>query len=189
MPNFRTPSPRLQDFHPFHRLRFVRSPSATAPESLAHAVSGSPVIAGRSSSPTPRTPFVSLDSFQCLHAVFPLADLFHQSCSFSQAFRHALRHQRFGPFHVGHRRTPLLPLRRKGQHPLFGPVFLPLSAHKSRCLLALSFIPLAGWRVFAPGGGGGGGNLRILSPSRGKRASASFCHTIKNESLPPHHVL
>ena len=35
-------------------------------------------------------------------------------------------------------------LRRKGQHPLFGPVFLPLSTHESRRLLALSFIPLTG---------------------------------------------
>ena len=35
---------------------------------------------------------------------------------------------------------------RKGQHLLFGPVFLPLSAHESRRLLALSFTPLAGYR-------------------------------------------
>jgi hypothetical protein len=36
--------------------------------------------------------------------------------------------------------------RRKGEHLLFGPAFLPLSAHESRRLLALSFIPLAGYR-------------------------------------------
>jgi hypothetical protein len=37
-------------------------------------------------------------------------------------------------------------VRRKGQHPLFGLVFLPLSAHESHRLLALPFIPLAGYR-------------------------------------------
>src|SRR5499427_10545723 len=35
----------------------------------------------------------------------------------------------------------------KGQHPLFGPAFLPLSVHESRRLLALSFIPLVGNRL------------------------------------------
>src|SRR5437667_1455695 len=35
---------------------------------------------------------------------------------------------------------------RKGQLPMFGLVFLPPSAHESRRLLALPFIPLAGYR-------------------------------------------
>jgi hypothetical protein len=49
------------------------------------------------------------------------------------------------PFRDGLRSiTPTL--RRKGQHPLFGLVFLPLSAPESHRLLALPFIPLAGYR-------------------------------------------
>src|SRR5215469_210506 len=92
-----------------------------------------------------RTPFIGLDSLQCLLAVFQLADFFHQSFGSSQAFSLTLRHQRFGPFLDGLRSiTPTL--RRKGQFPLFGPGFLPLSAHESRRLLAFSFIPLTGYR-------------------------------------------
>src|SRR5215469_7686577 len=54
-----------------------------------------------------------------------------------------LRHQRFGPFLAGFRSiTPTF--RRKGQFPLFGLGFLPLSAPESHRLLAFSFIPLAG---------------------------------------------
>src|SRR2546421_3970741 len=65
----------------------------------------------------------------------------------------ALRHQRFGPLHGGAQSlTPTL--RRKGQHPLFGLVFLPLSAHESHCLLAFPFIPLTGTvRAFLRGSG------------------------------------
>src|ERR1700745_2414676 len=93
----------------------------------------------------PRTPFIGLDSLPCLLAIFQLADFFHQSFGSRQAFRLALRPQRFGPFRGGLRSiTPTF--RRKGQHPWFGLVFLPLSAHESRRLLALSFIPLAGYR-------------------------------------------
>src|SRR5215831_5678105 len=92
-----------------------------------------------------RAPFISLDSLQCLLAVFQLADFFHQSFGSSQAFSLTLRHQRFGPFLAGPRSiTPTF--RRKGQFPLFGLVVLPLSAHESRRLLAFSFIPLAGNR-------------------------------------------
>src|SRR5215469_2077767 len=90
-----------------------------------------------------RAPFIGLDSLQCLLAVFPLADFFHQSFGSSQAFSLTLRHQRFGPFPGGLRSiTPTF--RRKGQVPLFGLVLLPLSAHESRRLLAFSFIPLRG---------------------------------------------
>ena len=46
----------------------------------------------------------------------------------------------------GGRRSIPPTFRRKGQHLLFGLVFLPLSAPESRHLLALSFIPLAGYR-------------------------------------------
>src|SRR5205823_14171381 len=93
----------------------------------------------------PRTSLVRLDSLVRLPAVFQLADFFHESFASSQAFRLALRHQRFGPSLGGLRSiTPIS--RRTGQHPLFGLVFLPLSAHESRRLLALSFIPLAGYR-------------------------------------------
>src|SRR5215467_10897130 len=92
-----------------------------------------------------RTPFIGLDSLQCLLAVFQLADFFHQSFGSSQAFSLTLRHQRFGPF-PGSLRSITPTFRRKGQFPLFGLVFLPLSTHESRRLLAFSFIPLAGDR-------------------------------------------
>src|SRR6516164_2904404 len=92
-----------------------------------------------------RIPFIGLDSLQCLLAVFQLADFFHQSFGFSQAFSLSLRHQRFEPF-LGDLRSITLTFHRKGQHPLFGLVFLSLSAHESRRLLALSFIPLSGYR-------------------------------------------
>src|SRR5262250_3851503 len=92
-----------------------------------------------------RAPLVGLDSLQCLLAVFQLADFFHQSFGSSQAFSLTLRHQRFGPF-PGSLRSITPTFRRKGQFPLFGLVFLPLSTHESRRLLAFSFIPLAGDR-------------------------------------------
>src|SRR5215469_9125982 len=92
-----------------------------------------------------RTSFVGLDSLQCLLAVFQLADFFHQSFGSSQAFSLTLRHPRFGPF-PGRLRSITPTFRRKGQFPLFGLVFLPLSAHESRRLLAFSFIPLTGYR-------------------------------------------
>src|SRR5215472_959527 len=92
-----------------------------------------------------RAPFIGLDSLQCLLAVFQLADFFHQSFGSSPAFSLTLRHQRFGPSLRGFRSiTPTF--HWKGQHLLYGPVFLPLSAHESRPLLAFSFIPLAGNR-------------------------------------------
>ena len=40
--------------------------------------------------------------------------------------------------------------RRKGQLSLFGPVFLPLSAHESRCLLAFPLVALGGYRSGLP---------------------------------------
>ena len=70
-------------------------------------------------------------------------DFFHQSFSSGQAFGPAFRHDRFGPL-LGGLRSITPTFRRKGQHLLFGPVFLPPSAHESRRLLALPFIPLAG---------------------------------------------
>src|SRR5262249_1090354 len=95
-----------------------------------------------------RTSFIALDSFQCLLAVFQLADFFHQSFGSSQAFSLALRHPRFGPF-LGSLRSITPTFHRKGQFPLFGLVFLPLSAHESRRLLAFSFIPPYGGTVRA----------------------------------------
>src|SRR5215470_11564995 len=89
-----------------------------------------------------RAPLIGLDSLPCRLAVFQLADFFHQSFASSQAFRLTLRHQRFGPFPSSLRSIPPT-FPRKGQFPLFGLVFLPLSAHESRRLLAFSFIPLA----------------------------------------------
>jgi hypothetical protein len=53
-------------------------------------------------------------------------------------------------------------LRREGQLSLFGLVFLPLSAHESRRLLALLFTPLAGYRS----------GLRSSFPARPIRCSA-----------------
>ena len=44
-----------------------------------------------------RASFVSLDSCQCLLAVFPLADFLHQLFANGRAFGLALRHKRFGP--------------------------------------------------------------------------------------------
>ena len=92
-----------------------------------------------------RAPLVGLDSLHCLLTVFQLADFFHQSFGSSQAFSLTLRHPRFGPF-LGGLRSVTPTFRRKGQFPLFGLVFLPLSAHESRRLLTFSFIPLAGNR-------------------------------------------
>src|SRR5262250_2884172 len=92
-----------------------------------------------------RAPLVGLDSLQCLLAVFQLADFFHQSFGSSQAFSLTLRHRRFGPF-LDSLRSLTPTLRRKGQFPLFGLVFLPLFAQEARRLLAFSFIPLAGDR-------------------------------------------
>src|SRR5215472_1986602 len=72
-----------------------------------------------------RTPFIGLDSLQCLLAVFQLADFFHQSFGSRQAFSLTLRHQRFGPF-PGNLRSITPTFHRKGQFPLFGLVFLSL---------------------------------------------------------------
>src|SRR5215472_1608767 len=86
-----------------------------------------------------RAPFIGLDSLQCLLAVFQLADFFHQSFGSSPAFSLTLRHQRFGPSLRGFRSiTPTF--HWKGQHLLYGPVFLPLSAHEAplTCLLLYS---------------------------------------------------
>jgi hypothetical protein len=62
-----------------------------------------------------RTPFVSLDSCQCLLAVLPLADFLHQPFANGRAFSSTLRRERFGPFLSGCRSfTPTL--LREGQH-------------------------------------------------------------------------
>jgi hypothetical protein len=62
-----------------------------------------------------RTPFIGLDSFQCLLAVFPLADLFHQLFGDGRAFGPALSRRRFGPFRKAFRGfTPIL--LQEGQH-------------------------------------------------------------------------
>src|SRR4030095_13300729 len=108
----------------------------------------------------------------CLLGVFQLADFFHQSFSSGQAFRLALRPKRFDPFRGGLRSiTPTF--RQKRQHLLFGPVFLPPSAHESRRLLALPFIPLAGYRS----------GLRSLFPARPSCCSA-FRHWSASISSP-----
>src|SRR5437588_3240422 len=59
--------------------------------------------------------FVSLDSGQCLLAVAPLADYFHQLFDTSRAFRLALCRQRFGPF-LRHPRSFTPTLLCEGQH-------------------------------------------------------------------------
>src|SRR4029077_17317828 len=92
-----------------------------------------------------------------------LADFFHQSFGSGQAFGPVLRLERFGPLRGGLRSiTPTF--RRKGQHLLFGLVFLPLSAHESRRLLALPFIPLAGYRS----------GLRIIVPGSAYLVCSAF---------------
>src|SRR5207249_11157630 len=91
------PSVRLGDFYPPHRLRLI----GPAPQLFPNGwpvlfqvsrkfVNGHAVHA--------RTPFVGLDSCQCLLAVLPLADLFHQPFANSRAFCLTLRRERFGPF-------------------------------------------------------------------------------------------
>src|ERR1700722_7596769 len=121
----------------------------------------------------PRTPFIGLDSLYCLLAVLQLADFFHQSFGSSQAFGPVLRHERFGPFRDGLRSiTPTL--RRKGQHPLFGPVFLPLSTHESHRLLAFSFIPLAGYRS----------GLRTIVTGSAYLVCSAFRHWSASLALP-----
>ena len=69
------PSVRLRDLHPLHRLRSIGPTLQLLLEDwpvlfqvLRQLLNGHPVRS--------RTPFVGLDSFQCLLAVFPLADLF-----------------------------------------------------------------------------------------------------------------
>jgi hypothetical protein len=61
------------------------------------------------------TPFIGLDSFQCLLAVFPLADFLHRLFGDGRAFDPALSRRRFGPFLETLRGfTPIL--LHKGQH-------------------------------------------------------------------------
>jgi hypothetical protein len=108
-------------------------------------------------------------------AVFQLADFFHEAFASSQAFRLVLRHPRFGPLRGGLRSiTPTF--RRKGQHPWFGLVFLPLSAPESRCLLTLPFIPLAGYRS------GLSPILWSITPL------AHFCDVVRANPFPLSHV-
>jgi hypothetical protein len=98
--------------------------------------------------PNLRTPLPSGFGISTRLAVFQLADFFHEAFASSQAFRLVLRHPRFGPLRGGLRSiTPTF--HRKGQHPWFGLVFLPLSAPESRRLRTLTFI-LFPWRGTVP---------------------------------------
>jgi hypothetical protein len=72
----------------------------------------------------------------------------------------------------GHHST----FRRKGQHPRFGLVFLPLSAPESRRLLTLPFIPLAGYRS------GLSPMLWSITPL------AHFCDVVRANPFPLSHV-
>src|ERR1035437_7389241 len=60
------------------------------------------------------TSLIGLDSFQCLLAVFPPADLLHQLFANGRAFCPALRRERFGPLH-GSRRSFTPTLLHEGQ--------------------------------------------------------------------------
>src|SRR6185437_15114303 len=84
--------------------------------------------------------FVGLDSCQCLPAVFPLADFFHQLFANGQTFCTALRRERFGPFR-GHPRSFTPAFIREGQLQL---VLLPPIPHELRRLLVISINPLRG---------------------------------------------
>jgi len=97
---------RLRDLYPFYRLRFIGSTQQLFPDDwpmlfqvLRQLLDGHPVHAG--------APFVGLDSCQCLLAVFPLADFFHQLFANGRAFCPALRRERFGPFTEAIRASPL----------------------------------------------------------------------------------
>jgi hypothetical protein len=86
-----------------------------------------------------RAPFVGLDSFQCLLAVFSLAELLHQLFGDGRAFDPALPRRRFGPFREALR--GFTPIRlQEGQHLQ---VLLPLVVQESRCLLTAPITLLA----------------------------------------------
>src|SRR5215469_8081864 len=111
---FSHPSIRLVDFHSFHRLRHVGSAQQLFPNGWPMLLEVSRKIANRHTVHA-GTPFVRLDSCQCLLTVLLLADFLHQPFANGRAFRLALRRERFGPFSRGRRSfTPtLLP---EGQH-------------------------------------------------------------------------
>ena len=108
------PSVRLGDFHPSHRLRLIGPTQQLFPDSwpvlfqvLWQLLDGHPIHAS--------TPLIGLDSFQCLLAVFPLADFLHQLFGDGRAFNPALSRRRFGPFRKASRGfTPIL--LQEGQH-------------------------------------------------------------------------
>jgi hypothetical protein len=108
------PSVRFGDFHPSYRLRLIGPVQQLFPDGWPvlfqvsrKVMNGHAVHAG--------TPLVGLDSFQCLLAVFPLADFLHQLFGNSWAFDPALSRRRFGPFRKALRGfTPIL--LHEGQH-------------------------------------------------------------------------
>ena len=97
MPSFRTPpsgfgiSTRLTGCGSYiPRSNCSRMTGQVLFQGLWQLLDGHPVHAS--------APFVSLDSCQCLLAVFPLTDFFHQLFANGRAFGPALRRERFGPF-------------------------------------------------------------------------------------------
>jgi hypothetical protein len=108
------PSVRLRDLHPFHRLRLIGPLQQLFPNGWPmllqvpwQLLDGHPIHAS--------APFVGLDSFQRLLAVFPLADFLHQPFGDGRALGPALPRGRFGPFREALRGfTPVL--LQEGQH-------------------------------------------------------------------------
>ena len=107
------PSIRFRDFHPLHRLRLIVPAQQLFPDDcpmlfqvLWQLLDGHPVDTS--------APFIGLDSCQCLLAVFPLADFFHQLFANGRAFCPALRRKRFGPF-IGYPRSFTPTLFHEGQ--------------------------------------------------------------------------
>ena len=68
---------RFRDFHPRHRLRLIDPAQQLFPDGWPMLFQVSRKVLNRHAVHA-RTPFVGLDSFQCLLAVFPPADFLHQ---------------------------------------------------------------------------------------------------------------
>ena len=127
----------------------------------------------------PWSPSVGLDSSQCLLAVLPLADLFHQSFGIGRTFVRVLRRGRFGPsLDRAQGFTPTC--CRQGQSQLLGSCFLPLAVHESHRLLVAPFTLLAQDRLGLhrlPGCRVGGGALGVtlaLASARRPNCTCSF---------------
>ncbi len=108
------PSVRLRDFYPLHRLRLIGPTQQLFPDCrpvlfqiFRQLLNSHPVHAG--------TPFIGLDSLQCLLAVFPLADFLDALFANGRAFCPVLRRERFGPF-PGYPRSFTPTLVPEGQH-------------------------------------------------------------------------